>query len=448
MKREIEQRLGYWLTKQTRKPLIIRGARQVGKSTSVRNFCRLHKLELVEINLEVEKFLTLMKDEINQVEKVLEMINYEKKIKILSGPYLLFFDEIQEFPELILALRYFYEKFPQLPIIAAGSLLEFTLNDHDFSMPVGRIEFLHMGPMTFTEYLMAKGEDFLIEGIRLPAEWPKLHHKAVEALKEYFFIGGMPEAIKNFLLEKNFQDAREVHRNIIQTYVQDFPKYTKKNDIVKIGQCFERLPLFLGQKFKYSEFLPNYQSRDIKKMIQLLRDACVAHSCFHVSAQGVPLRAQIDEFVYKLFFIDVGLYNAMLGLEPMSIIKLDGNTLFNKGVIAEQFVAQHLADIGEGLDRPELFYWLRDKKNHNAEVDFVISFDGENYPIEVKSSKSGHLKSLHEYIKALHPKKAIRFHLATDLRHHPFKEIREETTLLNVPLYAIAQVKQLVALSE
>ncbi len=312
-------------------------------------------------------------------------------------------------------------------------------------MPVGRVEFFNLAPMTFEEYLLAIEETQILESLGIPEKWPSLNDKAIRHLKNYLFTGGMPEAIKISIESKNSSDVRDVQRSVLQTYFQDFPKYSTRADLPRISTCFNRVPLFIGQKFKFSEFLPEYQSRDIRRVIDLLCDARVILKCLHTNASGIPLQALVDDSVYKLYFLDVGLFNSILGLNVSDLLELDGALLATKGMIAEQFVAQHLADFSNGLEKPELFYWLRDKKKSNAEVDFVISSGSEIIPIEVKSGRSKHLKSLDQFMYEGHAKRAIRLHLDEDFESFKFKTKRKAFDLLNIPLYAVGKINELIA---
>lgn len=411
MDRQALLHLDLWFQRSNRKPLIIRGARQVGKSTLVRLFAKKKKLSLIEVNLESLRLRSLESENPN-VNDVLAEIEGKLQVDI-SEKTILFFDEIQQQPKLLPLLRYFYEDHPHLPIICAGSLLEFTLEAHKFSMPVGRIEYFHLSPMTFFEFLEALNLGKLLkqlcksEAVLKPHEFELL----TKNLLIYFFVGGMPEAIKIYIETKNFKEVRNVHRSIIQTYRDDFPRYSSSSQLPRIEEIFQRLPQVLGKKVKYTEISQDFQSRDIKKVLLLLKQARILHFCYHTNASKLPLAAQSDHSVFKLYFLDVGLFNYMMGATWDSIRDLQDVHLLTKGIIAEQFAAQHLAYIENGLEEPNLFYWLRDKKNENAEVDFIISYLGKVTPIEIKSGQSGRLKSLVQFVEKNKVSQAFRFDL-------------------------------------
>ena len=411
MHRQALSYLDLWFRRSNRKPLIIRGARQVGKSTLVRLFSQNRKLALIEVNLESIRLRSLESDH-PSVEDVLAEIEGKMQIDI-SEKSILFFDEIQQLPKLLPLLRYFYEERPDIPVVCAGSLLEFTLESHKFSMPVGRIEYFHLSPMTFFEFLEGLNMGKLLnqlcksQSILKPHEFELL----TKMLLTYFFVGGMPEAVKIYIETKDFKEVRNVHRSIIQTYRDDFPRYSTSSQLPRIEEIFQRLPQVLGQKVKYTEISQDFQSRDIKKVLLLLKQARILHFCYHTNAAALPLSAQSDQTVFKLYFLDVGLFNYMTGASWDSIRQFNDSQLTTKGIIAEQFAAQHLAYLENGLEEPQLFYWLRDKKNENAEVDFVISHLDKITPIEIKSGQSGRLKSLVQFVEKNKTSIAFRFDL-------------------------------------
>ena len=396
MKRNAQNYLTYWLKSSHRKPLIIRGARQVGKSTLVRIFAKQVEIELFEINLE-EEYLHCLNSKYIKLEHLI--IELEGKFNIqLNSKTLLFFDEIQQTPKLIALLRYFYEKRPDIPVIAAGSLLEFALEKSNFSMPVGRVDFFFLSPMTFLEFLIALKENVLVRHI-LNKDIKALHGNSAkldELVRKYTYIGGMPEAIKFYLESQDLNKVREVHRSIIQSYRSDFPKYNTSKSLVKLQDIFIKIPFHIGKKIKYSE-ISSYQSRDIRKALDLLSKAGIITYCFHTQCSGLPIRSQIDDRTFKLYFLDVGLLNYLQGVSINSIQNSNEKDFINKGVIAEQFVAQHLAYLENGLEPPELFYWLRDKKINKAEIDFVIQKESTILPVEVKSGATGTFKSLFQF---------------------------------------------------
>ncbi|MBI2605526.1 MAG: ATP-binding protein [Deltaproteobacteria bacterium] len=448
MRRAAEEDLLKWFrTKNNRKPLILRGARQVGKSTLVRNFCAANGLELCELNLELTKIGQFEKFGTNFFDIGLAI----KEIEALSGislgkpNTLLFIDEIQEQPKAVSCLRYFYEKHHDIAVIAAGSLLEFTLNDQEFSMPVGRVEFHHLGPMTFVEYLQAVKEEKLIEWIEVghkknPSE--ALHAKAVQYYKTYLFVGGMPAAIKTYLETSDLRETRRIQRGIIDTYKADFSKYATRAQTARLPKVMEYAAMCAGNLAKYSEISRDDKTNDVKKAIELLCQARVVHRANHTNATELPIKAQRDESVFKLYFLDVGLMTCLSGIDFDDILN-DRMESF-KGKVSEQFIAQHLAYF-QGPDmEPELYFWLNNKKRGAAEIDFVIQHKGEIMPIEVKSKKIGSLKSLYQFVRTHKTDLAVNFNLS-NFQEHDINRVaykidpgtRLRFDLVQVPAYSV-----------
>lgn len=450
MKRQAESDLKNWYVSKTRKPLILRGARQVGKSTLVRNFAISNNLDLIEVNFEK---ITLKIPEVSlELSKILPEIEFVSKKKI-GDKTLLFFDEIQECPKMITALRFFKEERPDIPVIAAGSLLEFALTINEISIPVGRIQYYHLGPFTFSEFVEALGEQDLLRMIS--SEGPEvLPEYGVQALKElylkYLYIGGMPEAIQNFIDTKGqFNEVRQIQESIIQSFRDDFHKYSSRAELPRVRKVFDSITRIAGHKVKYTEIDGDEKSRDLKRAVDLLLYARVFLPVWHSSGTGVPLNSYQDTSVYKLFFLDVGL----LG----SLFKLDWNDFqLNHavtGLLAEQFVAQHLIFQAGPHVAPELHYWLNDKKKHRAEVDFLIQVNSKILPIEVKAGATGQLKSLLLYLKQ-NPLANLAIHIGP----HPFsiepinfKVSDGETStlvkgrIIKWPFYMIDQLKEKIS---
>lgn len=292
MKRLAEKHLKNWLTSKRRKPLILRGARQTGKSTLVRLFAERENLDLLEINLERHLFL-------NDIFKTQDIDVILKELQGISGKSitpntLLFLDEIQATPIGISSLRYFYEDLPELPVIAAGSLLEFTLSDHNFSMPVGRVDYRHLGPMTFKEYISELYPELLSNLTELSLDngfSEYVHKKLTEKLKEYFFIGGLPEAILAYKETQSMEEVFSVHRSICGTYLDDFSKYAKQKELVLLQKVFKNIPPRVGQKVIYSKYSNENSSKEIKNCIELLVKAKIAHAIHKSDCSGLYNRA-------------------------------------------------------------------------------------------------------------------------------------------------------------
>uniref|UniRef100_UPI0040565B7A ATP-binding protein n=1 Tax=Candidatus Electrothrix sp. TaxID=2170559 RepID=UPI0040565B7A len=412
MERQQLRFLDNWLRNKNRKPLIIRGARQVGKSTLVDLFVQRHNLELSLVNLERYPDLSQVFSG-NNPELILQQIEFLPNMKKIGKDSILFLDEIQAVPEAIPALRYFYEDMGELPLVSAGSLLEFALADHTFSMPVGRIQYLHMGPMTFTEFLSAMDEDALKNFIEQYEFGQKIgeivHQRLLELLRSYYYIGGMPEAVAVFADSRSYRDVSEVHNAIIETYRDDFPKYAGSRDLNRMLNVFNFAARNVGIKVKYSNISSQDQSATIKKDIELLAMARVINKVVHSHCTGLPLQADQQEKIYKLLFLDIGLMNAVCGLDWLSFSRMDDLKLVNQGAVAEQFVGQHLQAMLADKPNRELNYWLREGKAASAELDFVVGVSGNIIPVEVKSGAAGTLKSLHQFMGSKQAPLAVRF---------------------------------------
>lgn len=457
LKRFNEKDIEAWFRRRHRKPLVVRGARQVGKSTLIRNFADNNRLTLHEINLERQPGLVEVfnKLDINEILKELEYISGKGKINTNNNNNILFLDEIQAIPAAIKALRYFLEDYPGLPLIAAGSLLEFSLADHSYSMPVGRIQYLYMGPMTFEEFLLAKNENNLLELIRtynFETSFPgSAHQKLLKCHREYLMVGGMPEAIQIHIETNDFDEVMNVHSSIIETYKDDFAKYAKGADLLRLHRIFDYVPSAAGEKAKYSNIDPNEKARDLRKAIGLLAKARVISCVYHSKCSGLPLKVGKDDKVYKMFFLDIGLMNRICGIQNLPVAQLEKREFISEGKMAEQFIQQHLLRIGRKNEKPELFYWLREGRRVNAEIDFVIQASGQMVPIEVKAGTSGSLKSLHRFIHEKKLKKAVRFDLnppsIMDAVHQLTYEAENPEVafkLVSLPLYMVEQLPRLL----
>lgn len=454
MQRQQLEFLQKWLHSKNRKPLIIRGARQVGKSTLVELFAEQHQQNLFNVNLERYPELSKVFSS-KEPEQILQQIEALPRMAIIGTDMLLFLDEIQAVPEAIPALRYFYEDQPHLAVISAGSLLEFALSEHNFSMPVGRIQYLHIGPMTFTEFLLALGEDNLYNFIKNYELGQKIgaiiHQRLLQLLRSYYFVGGMPEAVAIFADTRSYRQVSEVHNSIIETYREDFPKYAGSRNLNRMLNVFNFAARNVGIKVKYKNISKHDQSVTIKKDLELLTMARVISKVVHSHCTGLPLQADIEEKVYKLLFLDVGLMNAICGLNWRNISQLDDMKLINEGTIAEQFIGQHLqASLSETPNR-ELTYWLREGRSSNAEVDYVIALDGNIIPIEIKSGATGSLKSLHQFMGTKQAPVAIRFDASLPIINNINTTInvnkeRKEINypLISLPLYLVERLNYIV----
>ncbi len=450
-----EEHLRKWIVNESRKPLVIRGARQVGKSTLVRQFAKKNKLILNEINLERHLgldsiFKTL---DINLIVKELEGLVGRR---IIGADSILFLDEIQATPHALQALRYFYEELPELPVVAAGSLLEFVLSNHSFSMPVGRIDYIHLGPMTFEEYLGEVDKNLLkyVFEFDFEDEIPEFVQKKLrDRQREYLLIGGMPEAVLNYLKSEQFSDVKTVHQSIVSTYLDDFSKYATGKALLRLQKVFNFVPRSVGNKIKYSNISRDEASRELRSAVELLKKARVIYPVLHSHCSGLPLQAEIDEFTYKALFLDIGLMNRICGLDWLSISNLDDRQLINEGSIAEQFIGQHLLYYNGLSEPPQLCYWLRQQKTSNAEIDYVISQGELITPVEVKAGKSGTLKSMQQFVYSKNVALGIRFDLNPPSIQKVNHSLRQKNgssnitfDLVSLPLYMVGQLARVIDL--
>lgn len=450
MKRKEEAYLSEWYQRPHRKPLIIRGARQVGKSTLVRLFCQKNGLQLIELNFEQSHTLKSLFTS-NDPKKIIQSLEILYNERIDLGKSVLFLDEIQANPAAILCLRYFFEHIPQLAVIAAGSLLDFALEQYKLSMPVGRIEYLFMGPMTFEEFLNAMGADQLLAYLQtytLENEIPQaIHEKALEYLRTYHLLGGMPEVIKVFRETGSLLEADKVKYSILNTYRDDFAKYKSRIELSKIQEVFDKLGTTVGKKIKYVDILPQERSAVTDRILTLFVHARILHRAYHSSANSLPLKAEINRKISKGVLLDIGLYLALSGL-AIAEISQDKELFFsNKGELAEQFIGQHLLYSQPSYMYPELYYWSREKAQSNAEVDFVIQQGNSILPVEVKSGKTGTLRSLHLFMELKQLSVALRFSTNTPVVEVVTSVLPQSDyryTLITLPLYLVGQTKRLM----
>ena len=439
-----------WFFSTNRKPMILRGARQVGKSTLVRLAAKEMGLELYEINLERYLYLNDIFKTQNTGKIIAEMEGIIGKIKDPENS-LLFLDEIQAVPYAIQSLRYFLEDMPELAVISAGSLLEFTLADHNFSMPVGRISYYHLGPLSFLEYLKACDEElysYLEQYDPHTAMPDSRHEKLLEAQRIFLFTGGMPESVALWNDTNSLETVRDIQRSIVDTYIDDFAKYAKREEPARLQKVFRSIPGLVGKKVKYSHISREEKAAVVKASLNLLSKAKICTPIHHSDCSGLPLGAGLHEKIYKLLFIDIGLMNTLLGLEWHHIRNLNEKDLINEGSLAEQFVGQELLTSETGKKAPELFYWLREGRGNNAEVDYVMSKGTNIIPIEIKAGKSGSLKSLHQFAYHKKTRKALRFDLNKPSRHTVRAQVSDSNnifhevsyTLISLPLYLAGKV--------
>ncbi len=437
MHRDIENELILWKTQKEHYPLIIRGARQVGKSYLVETFGKAHFQNNVVVNLEFQPQLKNCFKSLDPSE-IINKLQLLLGVQIREDNTLLFLDEIQECPQAIMALRYFKEKMPKLAVIAAGSLLEFVMRNPDFKMPVGRVQFLYLEPMSFSEYLDATGNQnlkkFLTDVKLTDSIDDVIHKKLLELLRIYIIVGGMPAVLNEYLSSKDLMNCQRIQTALLQTYRSDFGKYAKISQHKYLQKVFDTAPLMVGQRIKYSNIDPDTRSRDLKNALSLLTLAGIVRPIYLTKASGLPLGAQINEQKFKLNFLDVGLMQNSCGLQGRLSIEEDFMQI-NAGSVAEQFVGQELTAYSDRHQQVNLYFWAREKKGSMAEVDYVINIGSDIFPVEVKSGKEGRLKSLRMFIEEKKSKLGIR--LSQDRLSYYDK-------ILSIPLYMVEQIPRVV----
>jgi hypothetical protein len=451
MKRVLLKHLNQWLVSTDRKPLVIRGARQVGKTWLVRELAKVSGKQLIELNLEKNpSYASLFVS--NDPKQILLNLSVIHNSKIEPEQSILFLDEIQSAPQILSKLRWFAEDMPQLPVIAAGSLLEFVLAEHSFSMPVGRISYVHLEPLSFEEFLLANEKQILFDFIQsytIEQEIPLVIHEQLSNLfKEYLLIGGMPAVVLNWITEHSLNKTNQIQHDLLATYRDDFAKFSGKISIGRIDEVMMSVPKMLGQKFVFSRVNSAIQSNTVKQILDLLNKARVCHRVSACAANGVPLAAEIKEKYFKEIFLDIGLCCVALGLSLNQINSVKEVVLINHGGIAEQVVGQLLRTIYPPYVEPNLYYWLREEKGSNAEVDYVIQMNNTVIPIEVKAGSTGGLKSLHLFMGLKKLQMAVRIN--SDLPSKtPVNVIDQMGTavrykLLSLPFYLVGQLTRLL----
>jgi hypothetical protein len=420
--------------------MLLRGARQVGKSTLVRLFASEHGLRLAELNLERAHRLRGPFETLDP-EVIMDAIASETGVDPRGqSKTLVFLDEIQAIPAAVQALRYFHEDRPDVAVLGAGSLLEVALEHAKVPMPVGRIESAWLSPMSFAEYLRALSDHEAEGAVRSFKPGSRiagpLHERLSRHQRDYLFVGGMPEAVAVFTEDRDPAAISRIQRQLLDGYRDDFAKYSSGTTTQLLDLALTRIPALIGKKLKWVSVSPDHQSREIKRAVWLLQKAGVVHLVPHTNASGAPLLADADLEVTKPLFLDVGLANRLLGSDMRELSVVQPERLVNEGPLAEQFVGQHLAAQGGGGEggRPQAFYWLREGRAGNAEVDFVVSHGREVVPVEVKSGSAGAMKSLFAFASSHGTRRALRF----DLNPPSVQTVEAHGTrfeLLSLPLY-------------
>ncbi len=429
MYRQIIEKLRKWKQKPGRKPIILRGARQVGKTTIIRQLGEEFD-NFVELNFEESlELATFFDDTLNPHEIITNLQNY-LNVKIDDNKTLLFFDEIQDCPRALMSLRYFFEKRPGLHIIAAGSLIDFQLET--ISFPVGRVDFYYLYPLNFIEFLYAVGEKKLfpykIHKEKIPEA---IHKRLLTLLRNYTIIGGMPQVVKEYADTGDLGECQNIQTSIIETFQADFLKYSKANQIKYLTTVFNAVPLQLGRKFKYTNISNLYKARELGMAFELLEKAGLIIPVYHTSANGIPLEHEKNFKKFKVIFFDIGLAIRILRIPLKQLLLNTDITLVNEGGIAEQFAGQELLAYSSCREKGHLYYWHREAKSSNAEVDYIIESEGKVIPIEVKSGLRGTIKSLQLFIDE--KKTELSYCFTKD-------QYRETGNVRFVPLYRISNL--------
>lgn len=453
--RMIDGYLQEWSQRKTHKPLLLRGARQVGKSTAVRHLAECFK-SFVEVNFEKQaSYKQLFRGDIDVKRIVPQMAAIAGK-QIEPGKTLLFLDEVQACPEAIMSLRFFKEDMPDLHVIAAGSLLEFALEELP-TFGVGRIHSMFMFPMTFDEFLLANGEKLLLEArnqatSQAPLPNP-IYEKLVGLFRTFMLVGGMPEAVSKWVETHDYLACQEVQDDIVVTYEDDFPKYKKKIAPMLLRLTMRSAAVQATKKFVYAEVGGGYSSNDVKKALEMLTLAGILIPVTHTSANGVPLGSETDNTYRKMLLLDSGLMLRLLNMTTGDISELtnqiltaDVAELANKGPMAEMVAGLELLHYQTPNIRHDMYYWLRMVKNSLAEIDYLTAYRQKVVPIEVKAGVQGGMKSLWVFMREKHLSNALRCSLE-NFGGFDYVDSQDSDAVRHVqicPLYAISQMEKIL----
>jgi hypothetical protein len=431
MKRMIDYYLSEWRMRGARKPLILRGARQVGKTHAVNRLGEEFD-NIVEVNFELTPDAKSIFDPDLSPTRIVRDLSLLTQQDIIPGKTLLFLDEAQEQPKSILALRYFYEKMRELHVIAAGSLLDFAIEQ--VGVPVGRTEFLYMHPKSFIEFLHATGNQLLAktiltQDVRNPLT-EVIHDKIITILSEYLATGGLPEVVQTWANTQDLNAVLFAQKSIVNGYLQDIPKYARKSQIPHVEIIFNNIPRILGQRFKTSLIGSDYRKRELSPAIDLLEKAKIAFRVHHTSAQGLPLAAQSDVEKFKMILLDVGITQNILNMDLREWILNPKMACINKGPLIEAFVGQEMIAYQDPSSASQLYYWHREERGSSAELDYILPYQRHVVPVEVKSDRGSNLKSMRIFLES-HPNSeyGVRF------SNHNYSVY---DGLHSYPLYAVA----------
>ena len=426
MYRSAMEQLNKWKQKTNKKPLIIRGARQVGKTWLMKEFGKTAYEKTVYINFDNNPQMKELFSLDMRIDRIIMGIELYVGHKISPHNTLLIFDEVQEVPKALSSLKYFNETAPEYQIVCAGSLLGIALHQGT-SFPVGKVEFMDLYPLSFTEFMRAMGKEQFVDLLdKGDFEMATMFRQDyVDLLKYYYYVGGMPEVVQSFVDNRDFNEAREIQERILAAYEQDFSKHAPNEAVPRIRMLWNSIPAQLtkeNKKFIYGIIKEGARAKDYETALMWLTDCGLVHKVYRVTAPSIPLKAYEDLKAFKLFLADVGLLGCMVRLNQS--VLLNGNELFKefKGALTEQYVLQQLKTV-KGVDT---YYWTNDRGN--AEIDFLIDTGNEVVPIEVKAETNLKAKSLKTFCEKYNPKMAIRTSMT---------DYKQEDWLLNLPLWAV-----------
>lgn len=431
MRRNVFRNLLDWKESTSRKVLLLRGARQVGKTYVVRELGKTFS-SFVEVNFEkdtdVAEFFIQNLDPV----RIIDRLSSYYGVPIYENQTLLFFDEIQKCPRAISSLRFFYENIPGLHVIAAGSLLEFALTELP-SFGVGRVRSMFMYPMSFNEFLLAHQMDQYVKMIdqascENPID-PVFHRKLNDLFQQFLLTGGLPEVVRQVVENKSTLDGLNVLADLSLSMRDDFSKYHKRIPESRIREVFASIVEQAGAKFVYSNVVAKASLPQIKEALELLFMAGLAYPVYHTSANGFPLGAQMDPKKFKVLLYDTGIFQHILGLNIREYLVVEEMDMVNKGCLAEIYAGLELMKASSILEKPQLFYWHRQERGSNAEVDYVIRQGSEIVPVEIKSGYSGKMQSMRLFMKEKNLKRGIRSSL---------ENFGRDGNIEIVPLYAIS----------
>lgn len=425
------EKLKQWKEKKNRKPLIIRGARQVGKTWLMKEFGRTCFKKTAYVNFDSNtRMRQVFEGDIN-IERMILAISAETGVSINSQDTLLIFDEVQEVPKALTALKYFCEEAPQYAIVAAGSLLGVAMHKGT-SFPVGKVDFMDLYPLNFREFLCALGEERFVEILDSSDKdmVTMFKSKYLDRVREYYYVGGMPEVVQCYVDTKDFNEVREIQKNLLNYYQQDFSKHAEATLVPRLNLVWNSIPMQLAKenkKYIYGQVREGARAKDFELAIQWLMDCGLIHKVQRIKKPDLPLKAYVDLDAFKIYLLDIGLLIAMVDLDARVII--DGNRIFTefKGALTEQYVLQQLiADLGV-----EAYYYSTEKSS--GEIDFLLQGRSSILPLEVKAEENLRAKSLKAFCEKYHPAYAVRTSMS---------DYREQEWMTNIPLYNICRIKQ------